>query len=197
METIDNREKRAITLISLTLWRFLTLHFLLPSLFLYFVLGLHLALECFPLRFVALTDLLDQLLLRVDVHLQPLAQLLLVLQLQLLQLFGELGQQLFVLLVQQLLVLLHLVSAGLLQLGQGRLVVSPQSLVPRHLLVHLLLQVLLLLSLDDGGCPDGGKVLGVYCSLVWIEVRTDSKLARVDLQHIVRRDWREGCGTYL
>ena len=96
---------------------------------------------------MTLTDFLDQLLLGVDVHLQPLAQLLLVLQLQLLQLLGELSEQLFVLLVQELLVFLHLVPTGLLQLGQSRLVVPPEPLVAGHLLVHLLLQVLLLLSL--------------------------------------------------
>ena len=38
-------ETLGITLISLTLWRFLTFHFLLPAFFLNFVLGLHLAFE--------------------------------------------------------------------------------------------------------------------------------------------------------
>ena len=70
---------------------------------------------------MTLGHLLDKFLLGVDVHLQPLAELLLVLQLQLLQLLGELSEQLLVLLVQQLLVFLHLLPARLLQFSQRSL----------------------------------------------------------------------------
>ena len=72
--------------------------------------------------------------------------------------------------------------AGLLELGQGSLVVAPQSLVAGHLLMHLLLEVFLLLSLDYRGRPDRGKVLRVHCGLVRVEVGTHCQLTRVYLR---------------
>ena len=131
---------------------------------------------------MALAHLLDQLLLCVDVHLEPLAQFLLVPQLKLLQLLRELSEELLVLLVQHLLVFLHLLPARLLQLGQGGLMVPPEPLVAGHLLVHFLLEMFLLLPLHYRGRPDRGKVLRVHCGLVRVEVGTDRQLARIDLE---------------
>ena len=60
--------------------------------------------------------------------------------------------------------------------------VPPESLVSRHLLVHVLLHVLLLLPLDDGRRPDGGEVLRVDRGVVG-KVGRDRQLPRVHLEH--------------
>ena len=44
--------------------------------------------------------------------------------------------------------------------------VPPQPLITRHLFVHLLLQMLFLLTLHNGGGADGGEVLGVDGTVV-------------------------------
>ena len=44
--------------------------------------------------------------------------------------------------------------------------VPSQPFVTGHLLVHFLLQMLFLLTLHDGGGPDGGEVLGVDGAIV-------------------------------
>ena len=74
-------ETLGITLISLTLWRFLTFHFFLPAFFLKFVLSLHFVFERFLFVLMTLCNLLDKFLLGVNVHLESFPQLFLVFQL--------------------------------------------------------------------------------------------------------------------
>lgn len=78
---------------------------------------------------------------------------------QLLQLPREVVQQKVVLLVQSALVRFHLDLALLLELQQCRLMLASHPLVARHLLVHVLLHVLLLLLGDDARGSDGGEVV--------------------------------------
>ena len=63
--------------------------------------------------------------------------------------------------------------------------ISPEPFVAGHLLVHLLLQVLLLLALHDGGGADRGKVLRVDRALV-VAPRGRLQLTGVHLPQIHR-----------
>ena len=60
--------------------------------------------------------------------------------------------------------------------------VPPEPLVARHLLVHVLLHVLLLLPLHDRRRPDGGEVLRVDRGVVG-KVGRDGQLPRIHLEH--------------
>ena len=83
---------------------------------------------------------------------------------QLIKLFAERGEQCLVLFVKLLLVAVHFDAALLLKLEEGALMLTPHPLVARHLLVHFLLHVLLLLLGHDRRCPNGGEVVCVVAT---------------------------------
>ena len=62
------------------------------------------------------------------------------------------------------------------------LMISPKPLVSRHLLMHFLLEMLLLLSLHYWGRPDCCKVFRINGRLIRIKIWTNGKFSWIDLK---------------
>jgi len=81
--------------------------------------------------------------------------------LEFLEFFTELLQQVIVLLVLLLLMVVQFLSTPDLQLNECLMMLSPHSLVTRHLLIHLVLLLMLFnLTGYNGGGSKGCKVIG-------------------------------------
>ena len=66
--------------------------------------------------------------------------------------------------------------------------VASQTFVTGHLLVHFLLQMFLLLSLNYGSCSNCCEVFRINCGFVRIKIWTHGKFSWIDLKTDINED---------